>query len=279
MCKFCLKHGAGRKWYENVRNYSKELYEELNATGWTMDHWRLGDKVYAESSMGLGRMLDDPVATVGLREMTTEMLHKDSGPRMFPEGHVCQVVTLEEGKNIVKLAGPIMRSQCYCRKFVRNKTENVCLNFFKHAEVAEMFPDHVPRGMEKLSTEEAIAFLEECNERGLVHNVTGAPIPYVAALCNCSLPECGILRPKVDLGIGSNLKGHYVSVVDIDECTGCKICLSRCQFGAIQFSHTLGRALVNQLRCFGCGLCATACPEGAIRMVPRQETSILSEVW
>lgn len=28
LCKYCIEHGQGRKWYLNLRNYAKELVEE-----------------------------------------------------------------------------------------------------------------------------------------------------------------------------------------------------------------------------------------------------------
>jgi NAD-dependent dihydropyrimidine dehydrogenase PreA subunit len=190
-----------------------------------------------------------------------------------------QVVTLEEAKEIAKIAGPMIKFQCICRKFIRNVTDKVCLAFLKHAEVAETFPDHINKGFERLSPEEACVFLEEANERGLVHQVSAVPMPYVGAICNCHYPECAVLRPKMDMGIDAALKGHYVASVNVDKCTGCKTCLSRCQFGAMQFSHVLGRAQVFQFRCFGCGHCATTCPEHAIEMIPKEKIPNLKEVW
>jgi Pyruvate/2-oxoacid:ferredoxin oxidoreductase delta subunit len=279
LCKFCVKHGAGKKWYENVHNYSKELYEEINAHQWTVDHWRVNDKTYADGVTGLYDLVKDPVKGAPIRKTWNDILHKDTPPQKWPEGHMCQVVTLEEAKQMVKIAGPVVKFQCICRKFIRNTTEKVCIAFLKHAEVAEMFPDHVYKGVDRMSPEEAGSFLEEANERGFVHTASAVPMPYVGAVCNCHYPECGILRPKLDLGIDSCLKGHYVASVNVDKCTGCKTCLARCQFGAMHFSEILGRAQVYQFRCFGCGHCATTCPEHAIDMVAKEKIPTLKDVW
>ncbi|HDO36136.1 MAG TPA: 4Fe-4S ferredoxin, partial [Nitrospirae bacterium] len=31
MCEFCTKHGEGRKWYENITNYTEDLFYQVNS--------------------------------------------------------------------------------------------------------------------------------------------------------------------------------------------------------------------------------------------------------
>jgi hypothetical protein len=31
MCEFCVSHGEGKKWYENMNNYSRELFLKVNS--------------------------------------------------------------------------------------------------------------------------------------------------------------------------------------------------------------------------------------------------------
>ncbi|MDF1537306.1 MAG: hypothetical protein P1Q69_00155 [Candidatus Thorarchaeota archaeon] len=40
MCKYCLKHGDGGKWYENARLYSNDLADEHNAREYLEEQWR-----------------------------------------------------------------------------------------------------------------------------------------------------------------------------------------------------------------------------------------------
>ncbi|MHA1614311.1 MAG: 4Fe-4S dicluster domain-containing protein, partial [Candidatus Thorarchaeota archaeon] len=70
-----------------------------------------------------------------------------------------------------------------------------------------------------------------------------------------------------------------IAKVDFSKCTGCKICASRCDFGALSFNDGMSVPFINAWQCFGCGLCATACPENAIEMVDRNENPLLKDVW
>lgn len=31
MCQFCTQHGEGKNWYENMRNYSEEVFYQVNS--------------------------------------------------------------------------------------------------------------------------------------------------------------------------------------------------------------------------------------------------------
>jgi ferredoxin len=113
--------------------------------------------------------------------------------------------------------------------------------------------------------------LEKQNKKGRVATVWFQPVPYINAICSCETPQCGGLRLRMDFGLHTVYKAEYVADVNADLCQGCKTCVASCQFGAIRFSPTLGRVLIDQTKCFGCGLCRDRCPHGAIRLVPRDE--------
>jgi NAD-dependent dihydropyrimidine dehydrogenase PreA subunit len=102
--------------------------------------------------------------------------------------------------------------------------------------------------------------------------------PYVGGLCMCDYPDCGMIRLRLDVGVGC-LKSHYVAIVDYDLCNGCGVCVQRCQFGALKFEISTDKAHIDQYRCFGCGVCATGCPRGAISLKRREEIPALAEVW
>lgn len=31
MCQFCTQHGEGKKWYENMANYTAEMFHQVNS--------------------------------------------------------------------------------------------------------------------------------------------------------------------------------------------------------------------------------------------------------
>ena len=55
-----------------------------------------------------------------------------------------------------------------------------------------------------------------------------------------------------------------IAEVDSDVCSGCKMCIAVCPYGAIDFNEEDGVAEVTDVLCKGCGSCASVCPVGAI---------------
>ena len=54
-----------------------------------------------------------------------------------------------------------------------------------------------------------------------------------------------------------------IATVDKDLCSGCKICIGTCPYGAREFDEIEKIASVNDVLCEGCGACISACPSGA----------------
>ncbi|MCX7001685.1 MAG: 4Fe-4S dicluster domain-containing protein [bacterium] len=125
----------------------------------------------------------------------------------------------------------------------------------------------------EVSREEALATLRQNEADGLVLQSGNAQRPeFVCGCCGCC---CGMLsfhkmlpRP-VDFWAT-----NYHAVVAADACTGCGICVARCQVKAITLAGTPRMAKINPGRCIGCGLCVPTCPSHALQLAenPRQMT-------
>jgi len=279
-----MKHGAGGKWYMNARNYSDRLAKEMNLEEYLTEQWRLFEQVYIRrimgfSSIGLGYKLKMPVIGRLLRWSAERMIHSESKKRKAfrADGHFGQVVPLEDAKVILGdlAAEPIIENYCMCRWMQRVMKEVCCINFGVLSGVIEKLPRFIPENTKlRLDREEAIERLEEHNRKGYVASVWFQPVPYINAICSCENPECGGLRLRQSYGLQTVHKAEYVVEVDPDRCQGCKACISMCQFGALRFTPSLGRALVDHSKCFGCGLCRHACRHEALVMVPREQVAI-----
>jgi len=56
-------------------------------------------------------------------------------------------------------------------------------------------------------------------------------------------------------------------IINYEDCTGCKLCVNNCPFGAMIYED--GRVQVSEL-CTLCGACANVCRQGAIRIERKQ---------
>jgi len=120
----------------------------------------------------------------------------------------------------------------------------------------------------QLTLEEGYRLLEECEQAGLI--ATTGSGDKVRQLCFCETNECIILRPQVKYGYKLWAPSRFQAQVDPETCKGCKTCLKRCYFGAIEMHKTSGKrkakARIDAEKCFGCGLCVVTCPTKALNM-------------
>jgi heterodisulfide reductase subunit A len=63
-----------------------------------------------------------------------------------------------------------------------------------------------------------------------------------------------------------------------EKCSGCRLCVSLCPFGAIEFNEEKEVAEYNSTLCKGCGTCVAACPSGAARMHHFEDEQLLAQL-
>jgi ferredoxin len=285
MCEFCMKHGAGGKWYLNARHYSEEIVAKYNLREFLLEQYKNFEqipvrKVAGVSPAGLGYKLRIPIIGRLIKRTAERLLASKKAPKnpFRPEGHIGQVVPLEDAIAILEhcAAEPIIQKNCMCRYMSRGEKEACCINFGVMSEIIDRLPRFIPE-KEKyhLSRQEAIDRFKEHNRKGYIGTIWFGPFPYINNLCSCSTPECAGIRPRLDFGIHSIYKAEYVAVVDNDLCRGCLECVAACQFGAIQLEPKDGGVRIIADRCFGCGVCRHLCPSQALSLVPRDEVPAL----
>ena len=280
VCEFCARHGDGDKWYLNARNYVPELlHEELGenaqelAGARTRVEWLeelYGDFV-APAIMGVAA----PADTEGPSDVPDE--ERLAARKAV---HFGQVIPIEDVEQVLDRAQSITRLPCGCRFASTGKVDMpYCFGLgLEETGLPEKHPE-ASASLEKLSKEKALEIIREYDAEGLFHTVWTAVTPYVIAVCNCDR-DCLPFRHYVERrGLPSFFRGEYVGEVDADRCTGCKLCMSQCQFGAAFYSSTRGEVDIDPALCFGCGVCRSACPTEAIRLVSREEREPAAGVW
>lgn len=185
--------------------------------------------------------------------------------------HSWPVAPYEDVKEIFKNRDKIAVANCVCRvqqgllEKACDSPLEACFQFGSHAQY------YVDKGMARfVTTEEALAIIDKCDEAGLV------PQPFVAkdagGLCNCCGDCCGILRSiKMSPKPAEKVFTSYYAKVDPDECSACETCVDRCQMEAIAVGDE-DVAEVDRDRCIGCGLCVTTCPSEAVSLILKPES-------
>jgi len=175
----------------------------------------------------------------------------------------------EDIREIVKTTTKIAMAGCACRsrqmgvgldcKFADRL---YCIQMGRGAEYA------IQRGSgRELSQEEALKFLYEAEDQGLVHQAWNSQSMQGSPICNCC-PDCCVdwenfKRYKIPTS-GRWLRTRWNAYVDENLCDGCALCLPRCGFEAITLKNN--KAQIDEEKCFGCGVCVLKCEPKAIAM-------------
>jgi NAD-dependent dihydropyrimidine dehydrogenase PreA subunit len=280
MCEWCTRHGDGKKWYLNIKNYSKELLNDEAAVEAANDFFQK-----AEFAAGMGGLKYPDLLKLRSDDEFSQVVAGTEKAVYNYAPHRGQVVPLEDANAIIKLAGPMAKIACICRRMISGSfEEKTCLLVGPvFLEYAKEWPDCNRGGMDYISKDEAVELIERFNEKGYVNTFwMDMRTPAILGLCNCSHPTCAALRSRRYMGDWYKFmfrKAEYVAIQDFDKCNGCGSCVQRCQFNAITFSPYWEKSIIDMKQCFGCGLCRNACEQDAIRLVSRSEVPAVRELW
>lgn len=281
MCQWCEKFADGHKrWFLNPSNYAARLYKmrkQEAESGGSASSVTWFEK--ASVWMQLGREYLEAIDR-GDQEAVARMIRDaNAGAARF---HFGQVVTLEEAHQVLDIAYPIGLTSCTCRREAQGVADQenfTCMSMGPGLYKWERWPNSFHGGLHFLGPEEAKEVVTKVHKRGLVSFVYTLGTPFAGALCQCDYPDCLGIRARLDLGVNSIFKGHYVARLNAAACTGCAKCIKRCQFRTLSYIPSQNKAYIDMGQCFGCGLCATVCPEKAISMVERATMPALANNW
>jgi NAD-dependent dihydropyrimidine dehydrogenase PreA subunit len=173
--------------------------------------------------------------------------------------------------------GTIAVANCICRQgegllnyeCKQTKMRETCITFGEGAK------DYIKRGQGRpISSIEAITILDQASKDGLVLQPGNALEPF--CICCCCGDCCGVLTVAKKYPRPVELfSTNFYAQIDPKLCSGCGICLKRCQMDAInKESGKTGKAKVNLDRCIGCGLCVPTCPTHAVHLVRKVKAKI-----
>lgn len=180
-----------------------------------------------------------------------------------------EIATYDQLRAVIENVSPIAVANCICRQRkdlegqpCRSDLREVCMPF---GSFAQHYIDHnIGRAIDK---DEAMNLVCVAEKEGFVIQAGNSQSP--GFFCLCCGDCCGVLTGMKTLPRPIDFcSTNFHAEVDQELCTGCEICLDRCQIDALTIID--GVSNVNRDRCLGCGLCVSTCPEDAIHLSPNE---------
>ncbi|MFB3895396.1 MAG: 4Fe-4S binding protein [bacterium] len=263
MCEFCHQHGEGKKWYLTMKNYSQELLAQDGRQEFNAQFLKNIEELVVKSLAKLDQWSIHPLLYRYLQPYVLRIQKRD---------HFGQIVPIEDVDRIIDMQDSIVRLPCVCRSLTTGQKVRYCFGIGAHPDGSlANYPEYA-EGLEVLSKEAAKQMMHEFDKQGLVHSIWTFKTPFIGGVCNCD-QDCLAYRTEVKARLTQTMfRAEYFATVNWDLCTGCKRCVSQCQFGAIQFSYTHNKANIEFNQCYGCGVCRAVCTHEAIALKPRTDT-------
>jgi len=270
MCEFCVKHGEGKKWYLQVKNYSEDLWNDIKRKKIASEHFALIASI-PKREYKIIKFIYGKSPFLGL------MLFR-AYKKYFGKKHLGQVIPIEEVEKILSIVNSVVRIPCVCRKATTGKDVRYCFAISINPEsigMAEYVDKNYFGGpdvshFEKFDKKAALDFMRSLEPQGIVHSVWTILTPFVAFICNCGHNGCISMQSFREIA-PVLLKSEYLADVKNDLCVGCKKCITVCPFNAIKFDSVRKKAVIDRWKCYGCGICRSVCKDNAIVLYNRPD--------
>lgn len=274
MCEWCMQHGEGQKWYENMKNYAREFLDDEETAKGLHAFMQKTELISAAANDQLYGMLEenpDRIYEIDQQVKAYTMVASHS-----------QIIPIEDAKKIISFANPIVRFACGCRRrYLGEENAKFCIVFGRFAEeIVGQYPDYTRGSFDYVTRDETYELFQKWHDQdGYVFTVEAGKMPYIYGVCVCEYPICSVLRRMTSWGHYYHFrykKAEYYAAVDIERCTGCGKCLTRCAFGAMRLKRRTKKMVINPRVCIGCGQCRVGCEREAIALKPRRDNLVLT---
>ncbi len=281
MCEFCHKHGDGKKWYLQAKNYGEDLTGDLRRRR-IIDEMLLNSELIEKGFKLLERIEKAPTfVQVAIKGAMSRRLKRD---------HFGQVIPIEDLEQVFGFVNSIVRVPCMCRWIGSREEVGYCYgltlgpNGDQFRDILGEMESAYGEGpdtsrLEEVSPEEALKAIKGHEKEGLCHTIWTIGTPFIGGLCNCDRADCLAMNASVQRGLKTMWRAEYVAEVDEEKCIGCRECMQGCQFGAMAYRARDENIFIDQRICWGCGVCRTFCPHEAITLRPRGEVPVAANVW
>jgi NAD-dependent dihydropyrimidine dehydrogenase PreA subunit len=279
VCEFCHKHGDGKKWYLEAKNYSEDLAEDSKRQQFLIDLYKKEKKVIPRYSNIIKNLSNKP--------RILQSIFKFFFTRELKKKHFGQIVPWEDLEKIFEITNSIFLLPCLCRRIAVGGDKYYCFGITVSPERLPFTDELVKgylggpdgKGLEKLDKKEALKLIRDFENESLVHSIWTFLTPFIGGICNCDRSDCLAMQFNIVYSTKVMFRGEYVVQIDWDKCNGCRNCMRFCQFGALAFSVSQKKVYIDILKCFGCGVCRVGCPEKAIFLKERTSIPEVANLW
>jgi ferredoxin len=281
MCEFCHKHGEGKKWYLQAKNYSDDLLSDLKRRKFLSG--------FNSNPEDISKAFEK-LAQVPQKNRLIRNIFMSYSVNKMKKMHYGQVLPIEDVETILGFVNNIVRIECICRKSFLGTEQRYCYGLSMGPNGGQLFKlmqglstdyESGPNasGLEVLTKEEALANFRKYEQEGLCHTVWTFITPFIAGLCNCDRSDCGAMKATFAYNFPMLFRAEFVAEANPDLCQGCRECMRVCQFGAMGYSAANQKIMIDQTRCYGCGICRSSCDYGAIELRERKDVPLAANLW
>ena len=281
MCEFCHKHGEGKKWYLQAKNYSEDLLSDMKR------------RRFIAGLLSHPENLNHDLAQLERLQRLPAFVGAVMKPFLLNRRkrvHFGQVLPIEDIDRIFGFVNSVVRVACICRQAKLGTEQRYCYGISmvpqggKFGQIVREIdvgyltgPDTA--GLETLTKDEALADMRKHEKEGLCHTVWTFITPFIGGICNCDRSDCMAMRMTVTHGFPTMFRAEYVAELDPELCNGCRQCMRVCQFGAIGYSAASEKIVIDPRRCYGCGICRASCTKDAIILSERSTIPVAATIW
>jgi NAD-dependent dihydropyrimidine dehydrogenase PreA subunit len=285
MCEFCHEHGEGKKWYLQMKNYSRTLLlEELSEEKQKV----VGTKTRGEwvrnffNTFTFHKQKEKPEPKSQEPTQPTEPPKPPPTEEQITKHsqivHFGQVLPIEDVEKVIDMVNTITRLPCGCRYITTGKADARYCFGVSIGPLGTQGTEPDP-SFEVITKKDAKKLFHKFDKEGLMHSIWTGVTPYIIGICNCD-HDCSAYRYYIEKnGAPIFFRAEYICQVDWELCKGCKKCMQQCQFAAMFYSSTNTKVYIESTKCFGCGVCRTACNKNAITLIPREKKPEAANIW